>query len=73
MANLSDFKRGQIVRAHMVGASVMKIAELLDVTRSSVSKVMTAFENEGKTLHWSKTLEESESCLIGTVRLLLRL
>ena len=45
MADLSDFKRGQIVSARMVGAGVTKTAELFTVARSSVSKVVTAFEN----------------------------
>ncbi|XP_076062505.1 uncharacterized protein LOC143037830 [Oratosquilla oratoria] len=49
MADLSDFKRGQIVGARMVGASIMKTAELLGVSKGTVSKVMTAFEREGKT------------------------
>ena len=67
MADLSDFKRGQIVGARRAGASVTKTAELFGVTRSTVSKVLTAFEKEGKPLHWSKTLKESESWQIGTV------
>ena len=65
MEDLSDFKRSQIVGAHIAGW----IAELFGVARSTVSKVMIAFEKEGKNPHWSKTLEESESCLIGTVGL----
>ena len=49
MANLSDFDRYQIVGSRMAGANVTKTAELFSVARSSVSKVMTAFEKEGKT------------------------
>ena len=49
MADLSDFKRGQIVGACLAGAIVTKTAELFGVTKSTVSKVMTAFEKEGKT------------------------
>ena len=49
MADLSDFKRGQIVGVRIVGASVTKASELFGVARSTVSKVMTAFEKERKT------------------------
>ena len=49
MADLSDFKRGQIVCACMAGASVTKTTELFGVARSIVSKVKTAFEKEVKT------------------------
>ena len=48
MADQSDFERGQIVGACMVGASATKTVELFGVART-VSKVMTAFEKEGKT------------------------
>ena len=48
MAGLSDFKRYQIVDACMVGTSVTKITELFGVARITVSKVMTAFEKDGK-------------------------
>ena len=49
MADLSDFKRGQIVGVRIAGTSVTKTVELFDVARSTVSKIMTAFEKEGKT------------------------
>ena len=49
MADLSDFQRGQIVGARMAATSVTETARMLDVSRGTVSKVMTAFEREGKT------------------------
>ena len=48
MADLSDFKRGQIVSAHMASTSVTETTELFGVTRSTISEIMTAFEKEGK-------------------------
>ncbi len=49
MADLSDFKRGQIVGAQVAGAGITKTAELFGVARSIVLKVLTAFEKDGKT------------------------
>ena len=49
MTDLLDFKRGQIVGGRIAGARVTKTSELFGVARSTVSKVMTAFEKEGKT------------------------
>ena len=49
MADLSDFKSNQIVRARIVGTSLTKTAEAFGVASSTVSKVITVFEKEGKT------------------------
>ena len=49
MADQSDFKRGKTVSARKAGTSVIKTVELFDVARSTVSKVVTAFEKERKT------------------------
>ena len=48
MTGLSDFKRVQIVGTCMESACVIKTSELFGVARIAVTKVMTAFENEGK-------------------------
>ena len=49
MGDFSDFQSGQIVGAHLAGASVTKMATLLGVSRAAVSKVMTTHTNHGKT------------------------
>jgi transposase len=49
MGDLSDFERRQIVGARLAGASVIKTATLLGMSRVTVSKVMTAYTNHGKT------------------------
>jgi hypothetical protein len=49
MGNLSDFERGKIVGARLAVVSVIKTAILLGVLRATISKVMSAYTNRGKT------------------------
>jgi len=49
MGDLSDFQRGQIVGAHLVGSSLTKTATLLSASRAAVFKVMAAHTNYGET------------------------
>jgi transposase len=49
MGCLSDFERGEIIGARLAGASVMKTAKLLRVSRETVCRVMSAYTNYGKT------------------------
>jgi hypothetical protein len=49
MEDLSDFEIEQIFGARLAGASVIKTATLLGVSRGTLSKVMSAYTNHGKT------------------------
>jgi transposase len=49
MGDLLDFERGQTVGAHVAGTSMTKTATLLSISRATVSKVMLAYTNHGKT------------------------
>jgi len=49
MEDSPEFQRGQIVGARLAGASVIKTATLLGVSRAVVSKVLTTYTNYGKT------------------------
>jgi IS30 family transposase len=49
MGDLTDFERRPIVSVRLAGASVIKTATLLGVSRATVSKVMSAYTNHEKT------------------------
>jgi hypothetical protein len=48
MGDLSDYERGQILGARLV-SSGKKTVTLLSVSRATVSKIMSAYMNHGKT------------------------
>ena len=48
MGDLSDFQKGQIDGARMAGGTVAETAQLLGISRDTVSKVMTAREKYSK-------------------------
>uniref|UniRef100_A0A3B4TWU5 Transposase Tc1-like domain-containing protein n=1 Tax=Seriola dumerili TaxID=41447 RepID=A0A3B4TWU5_SERDU len=48
MGDISEFKRGQIVGACLAGASVTETASLCDVSKATVSRVMSAYHQEGR-------------------------
>jgi hypothetical protein len=58
MRDLSDFERGEIVGAHLAGASVTKTETLLGVSRGTVPKVMSAYTIRGKTTSAKRNSEQ---------------
>jgi len=56
----SDCQRGQIVGAHLAGASVTKIATLLGISRPAVCKVITATQNIGRH-HQLRTVAKNQN------------
>jgi transposase len=49
MRDLSDFESGQMAGVRLAGASVIKNATSLGVSRATISEVMSAYTNHGKT------------------------
>ncbi len=48
LSELSDVERGMIIGARLAGASVSRTANIVSVSRTTVSRVMTAYTNLGK-------------------------
>jgi hypothetical protein len=72
MGYLSNFERGQIVGACLAGAYVTKTATLLGASRMTVSKVMSAYTNHGKTTSVKRNgqksaLTETDCCTLRRI------
>jgi hypothetical protein len=73
MGHLENFERGQIVGAHIAGASVTKTAMLQGVSRATGSKVMLAYTNHEKTSSVKRnngrksTLTERDDCTLRRI------
>jgi hypothetical protein len=66
MGDLSDFESGQTICVPLAGASVPKTVTLLGASKATVSKVMSAYTNHGRTTstkrisEWKSTLTERD-------------
>jgi transposase len=71
--NLPDFDKGQLVSARLAGAYVAKPATLLNLLRATVSKVMSACTNHGKTTSAKRnsgrksTMTETDRCILRRI------
>jgi transposase len=73
MGDLANFERGQIVGARLPGASMTKTATLLGVSRMTVSKVMSAYTNHGKTSSSKRNSGRRSTLTEGDRRILRRI
>ena len=72
MAELSDFKRGQIIVDRMVGASITKTVQMFGISRGTVSKVILPLKKK-KMSKQSISLAEIQSCQREPVELYIEL
>jgi hypothetical protein len=68
IGELSDFERGLIVGARLAGVSVIKTVTLLGACRGTVSKVMPAYTNHGKTTSAKRNCERKSALTEGDRR-----
>ncbi|GFV70555.1 transposable element Tc1 transposase [Trichonephila clavipes] len=48
MSDFSDVKRGMMIDARLTGASLSRTANLVGISRTTMSRVMTTYTNLGK-------------------------
>jgi transposase len=60
MGDLPNFESGQIIDVHLAGASVTKTATSLGVLRGTVSKVISAYTNHGKTTSAKRNIGKNQ-------------
>jgi hypothetical protein len=70
---LVRFRRGQIVGARLAGASAIKTATLLGVSKATVSKVMSAYTNHGKATSAKRNCWRTSTLTEGDRRTLRRI
>ena len=73
MGDLSDFQKGQVIGARLVGASVTKMATLFSVAIAAVSIVMAAYTNHGKTSSATRTCDRKPKLIERDRRTLMRI